>query len=188
MFWVTFVLFFPNQRHPKAQGTFITVLGYPLEELSVPSWLLPEGDAAFGARDSPGMAQGHSVRFCWVAADSSCSLVRKRVRFGCSCPESAPHLVKRPSSVRASTPGAAGKAQGATGGDSGSGALTAARHCQGCEPSGTQRGPILCSCVPNLPQAAGTLSGAAESPFPKGQALGPSLVSPEPFHRTNRSF
>lgn len=43
MFWVTFVLFFPNQRHPKAQGTFITVLGYPLEELSVPSWLLPEG-------------------------------------------------------------------------------------------------------------------------------------------------
>lgn len=173
MFWVTFVLFFPNQRHPKAQGTFITVLGYPLEELSVPSWLLPEGDAAFGAQGSPGMAQGHSVRFCWVAADSSCSLVRKRVRFGCSCPESAPHLVKRPSSVRASTPGAAGKAQGATGGDSGSGALTAARHCQGCEPSGTREVPHRVPVCQTFPRQLEPCREQQRAPsLPQGTGFG----------------
>lgn len=52
--------------------------------------------------------------FAWVATDSPCSLVRRMVRFGCSCPESAPHLGKCRSSGSASTPGAAGKARGAT--------------------------------------------------------------------------
>lgn len=72
MFQVTFTPF-SRQGYPKPQGTFIRVLGHPLKQLSAcggaptptaPSWILPQVDAGFGARCSPGMA-GHSVQFKW---------------------------------------------------------------------------------------------------------------------------